>query len=164
MGEVTVSGFLNALHNKANQANRPGVESKYQLAYNSIQTALKNPFMSEAKITQLIGDTFRQHKIEIKNKQIFGGKKTYKMHKKSHNKYKRNTKKNKHVGGFLYGNKKTTASTVSLTIPNKTPSTKTISTKTSSHTNSSSGTSKKSQRNTNKSKNRNRKTNTIRKR
>ena len=161
MGEVTVSGFLNALHNKANQANRPGVESKYQLAYNSIQTALKNPFMSEAKITQLIGDTFRQYKIEIKNNQIFGGKKTY---KKSPKKYKRNTKKNtkknKHVGGFLYGNKKTTASTGALTIPNKTPSTKTISTississKTSSISNNS-GKSQKSRKTINKNKNKN---------
>jgi len=161
LGEVTVSGFLNALHTKANQANRPGVESKYQLAYNSIQSALKNPFMSEAKITQLIGDTLRQYKIEIKNNQIFGGKKTYKkykmhkMHKKSHNKIKRNTKKNNHVGGFLYGSKKTTASTGALTLSNKTPSTKTISTKTSSNTISSSGTSKKSQKNTNKNKNKN---------
>jgi uncharacterized coiled-coil DUF342 family protein len=165
--EMTMGEFLNGIYKKANQANRPGNPSKYQKAYDSLQhnNDLKNNSLTADQITQIITDTLRSNGIEIKNGQLFGGKKTYKkyknynkMHNKSHNKHKRNTKKLKQRGGFLYGNKKTNASTASLTIPNKTPSTKTIST-------ISTISSKTSSQKTNSNKNKNKKNkNTVRKR
>ena len=156
--EMTFVDFMTGLHRKAEQANRPGSPSKYQKAYESLQNNnnLTNPRLTSQQITQIIADTLRSNNIEIKNRQLFGGKKTQKRYKmrKSYNKNKRNqrhTKKLKQRGGFLYGDKKTT-STVSLTNSNKTASTNTI---------SSSSKSQKSNNNKNKNKNKNK--NTVKK-
>ena len=166
--QVTLSGFksmplsefMNGLYRKAFNANRPGVISKYQKAYDSLQqnNELKNTSLNERKITQKIADTLRSNGIEIKNGQLFGGKKTQKTHKKTkkpklykkHKKHQRYTKKIKQRGGFLYGDKKTTF-TNSLTNSSKTISTNTISS------------SNKSQKSTNKNKNKNKNKNTVKK-
>jgi hypothetical protein len=170
MQPMTITEFMKQLHSKAERANRPGYPSKYQKAYDSIRnnSDLKNPFKPEGFLSQKISDTLRQYNIEIKNNKIFGGKKTHKthkkykmynkMHNKSHKKHQGYTKKLKQRGGFLYGNKKTNASTNLLTIPNKTPSTKTISTISTIST-------KTSPQKTNSNKNKNKKNkNTVRKR
>jgi hypothetical protein len=156
--EMTLTDFINGLHRKAEQANRPGAASKYQKAYDSLQSnnELKNNSLTPVQITQIITDTLRSNGIEIKNGQLFGGKKMqktqkkYKMRKSYNNKHKKHTKKIKQRGGFLYGDKKTT-STVSLTNSSKTASTNTISS------------SSKSQKSNNKNKNKNKNKNTVKK-
>ena len=159
--EMTLTEFINGLHRKAEQANRTGAPSKYQNAYDSLQSnnELKNNSLTPAQITKIITDTLLLNRILIKNGQLFGGKKMqktqkrYKMRKSynKHKKHQRHTKKLKQRGGFLYGDKKTT-STVSLTNSNKTASTNTI---------SSSSKSQKSNNNKNKNKNKNK--NTVKK-